>query len=220
MWNRSVSPKTKPGKLEVEVAHPKKSILQRFSDYVPILISVLALAATIVAQWQMIHHNRLSVRPHMSFLMEDNFAAPNVGLFIENDGLGPARIERLSVYFDGHPVSPRDMDSIYTKTRLIFKETSPQWYTSEYTFNVKSGERVGVFFSTPSNIKNVAAFQKLIDERIFVIGEACSLYDECDYFCLRVSNEECLEEEKRIGLPAAATPHKGIRVSNSDRRLR
>ncbi len=186
------------GRLEVVVIQPKKTLLERISSPVPIIISLLALATAIVAQWQTIRHNKLSVRPRVSVLMEDNFKAANVGLFIENDGLGPARIERLNVYFDGRAVEPRDMDSIYDKTRMIFKGTSPQWYTSEYTFHVKNGERLGIFFSAPANIKNVSSFQKLIDERIFVIGEACSLYDECHHFCTTFSDDECLEQEKRI----------------------
>jgi hypothetical protein len=202
-WNCRVHSQPKRARLEVEI-YPRKSTLERISSYVPIAISIIALATAIHAQWQAMNHNKLSVRPHVGFLVEDNFEASGVGLFVENNGLGPARIERLTVYLDGHLVGVRDLDSIHAKNRIIFRNTSPQWYTSEYAFNLKSGERLGVFFSPPSNIKNVSAFQELVDKRIFVIGEACSLYDECNYFCSRGSNDECLLEERKYGTPPSS----------------
>lgn len=195
---RTVTLQTKHGKVQVALTFPRKTWLQRISDAVPLVISLLALATAVVAQWQTIRHNKLSVRPHLAFLVEDNFAAANVGLFIENDGLGPGRIERLSVYFDGQLVEPLQMDSIYGKTRAIFRERSPQWYTADYLFQVKSGERMGVFFSAPANVKNLGAFEKLIEERIFVIGKACSLYEECQYFCSVGPDERCLQQEQKI----------------------
>ena len=188
----------KDGPIKVVVTFPRKSFLQKISSTTPIIISVLALLTAIAAQWQTIRHDRLSVKPHLAFLLEDNFQAPNVGLFIENDGLGPARIERFAIYFDGRAVNPTQMDSIYEHTQAIFKSRSPQWYTSEYVFHMKSGERMGVLFSPPANIKDLAAFHKLIEDRIFVIGQACSLYDECEYFCSVGSDEECIDRERRV----------------------
>jgi hypothetical protein len=198
IWIRNVRAGADISVLKVEVISAKRSFREKISQQVPILISLLALATAIAAQWQTIHHSKLSVRPQVSFLVEDNFGSQNVGLFIENNGLGPGRIERLSVYFDGKPVGAREMDAIYAKTRTLYRRTSPQWYGSEYAFHMKSGERMGVFFSPPSNIKSASIFLKLIEDRIFVIGEVCSLYDECHHFCTTVGNEKCLMEESRI----------------------
>lgn len=60
------------------------------------IIALLALFATIYQSHLSRKHNRLSVRPHLAVHSEENDNLFTITL--RNDGLGPARIDALSIY--------------------------------------------------------------------------------------------------------------------------
>lgn len=63
----------------------------------------IALSALGVAIWQgylMRKHNRLSLRPHLTFKQMLSEANPQFSLELQNNGLGPAIIKRFQVLLD------------------------------------------------------------------------------------------------------------------------
>ena len=60
--------------------------MEQSETWVPIFIAACALVVSIWAMWTQRKHNRLSVVPHIDVGLSENH------LFIENNGLGPARI--------------------------------------------------------------------------------------------------------------------------------
>lgn len=66
--------------------------------------AAIALTALAVAIWQgilMRRHNRLSLRPHLTFRQMMSEANPQFSLELLNNGLGPAIIRRFQVLIDG-----------------------------------------------------------------------------------------------------------------------
>lgn len=75
------------------------------SEFIIALASItIALSALAVAIWQghlMRKHNRLSLRPHLTFKQTMSEANPQFSLELLNNGLGPAIIKRFQVLIDG-----------------------------------------------------------------------------------------------------------------------
>jgi len=67
---------------------------------------IIALVALFVAVWQgylMRKHNRLSLRPHLTFLHKLSDQDPRFFLEIQNNGVGPAEIRQFRVFLDSKP---------------------------------------------------------------------------------------------------------------------
>lgn len=64
---------------------------------------LIALAALFVAVWQGYlsrQHNRLSLRPHLTFLHKLSDDNPRFFLELQNNGVGPAEIKDFRIYLD------------------------------------------------------------------------------------------------------------------------
>ena len=75
------------------------------SEFIIALASIaIALSALAVAIWQgilMRRHNRLSLRPHLTFRQMMSEANPQFSLELLNNGIGPAIIKDFQVLLDG-----------------------------------------------------------------------------------------------------------------------
>ena len=75
-------------------------------DPVPIVAALIAFFALGVALWEGIanrNHNKLSVRPHLTFFQSMAGTDGLVGLRLRNHGLGPAIISHMTISIDGGP---------------------------------------------------------------------------------------------------------------------
>lgn len=73
-------------------------------DHVPIVAALIAFFALGVALWEGIanrNHNRLSVRPHLTFFQSLVGTDGLVGLRLRNHGFGPAIISHMTISIDG-----------------------------------------------------------------------------------------------------------------------
>jgi len=67
----------------------------------PIIISIIAIG---ISSWTLIvirKHNILSVRPYLTLKESYSRSDSYYGLGVSNDGLGPARIQKMSILVDG-----------------------------------------------------------------------------------------------------------------------
>jgi hypothetical protein len=75
-------------------------------NFIAICAGVVALCALGVSLWQgwtMRQHNKLSVKPFLSFRISVSKSKDEMGVRIYNSGLGPAIIKQLIVYVDKKP---------------------------------------------------------------------------------------------------------------------
>ena len=74
-------------------------------DYVAITSAVIAVCALGTSLWNAIairRHQKLSVRPHLTFSRYIQPGSPQVRISLKNNGLGTAIIESINVYLDGN----------------------------------------------------------------------------------------------------------------------
>ncbi len=63
-------------------------------------IALLAMGATFWQAWLARRHNRLSVRPHLDYVL-DQYPDKPVTLIVVNNGLGPAIVRQMSIAMQG-----------------------------------------------------------------------------------------------------------------------
>jgi hypothetical protein len=182
--------------IRIEVVTPAKPLYEKITQHVPLFISILALALSIWSAVESRKHSRLSVRPEVSFFRDFKPTSKEVGLYIDNTGLGPAIIRDTRVYFDGKRIL--NLDDIGRATPSYYTASGPAWNFSQFAFTIKSGQRYEFLFHTSRKLRSIDDFKKLIYTRLFVIGTACSFYEECGPFCSTVDDDQCEAEERKI----------------------
>lgn len=186
-----------PAPTGVVLGGPRRSRVKTIAQYVPIFISVLALASSIFSAYETRRHNRLSAMPFVQFYRAGDALGNEVGLYIDNTGLGPAVIKDMRMYLDGTRI--KTYDDISSATLDLFKATSPSWeHDGLFDFVIPPTNRAKLYFTTPSNVVDMTAFRDLLRRRIFVIVRACSIYSDCTFVCSTVDDPYCAAEEHRL----------------------
>lgn len=96
------------------------------SNITSIIGVVVAALAMFIATWNAYiqrKHARLSVTPHIDLTYGETTKDP-LGLFMVNNGLGPARIKEFSVLVGGESVKPNYL-GIWSAVFHKFNQTSP-----------------------------------------------------------------------------------------------
>jgi|ERR1051326_7976375 hypothetical protein len=181
--------------LKVELLNKPKPFLERISSYVPIFISVLALAVAINGAIEARKHNKLSVRPYVRFNHIGAANAPKVGLNVENNGLGPAVISKFSIFLNKERMEKYgfpDWEGVSDKLSDILDSNSTEWFWSSDGYVVKAGQSLTLYMIPPEKVRDLRVFRKLISEKLIVRLHVCSLYGECDDVCSGdISWDEC-----------------------------
>ena len=76
---------------------------------------IIALSALLLASyqgWAVRRHQRLAVRPHLAFNELYQREPPQLLITLKNEGLGPAIVEKYSVFFDGEEIDTADKNCI------------------------------------------------------------------------------------------------------------
>ena len=68
-----------------------------------IIISLAAITLTIVTLFQTRRHNKLSVTPHLNTFLDQNTPKECLSLYLMNNGIGPAKINNITVVINGKP---------------------------------------------------------------------------------------------------------------------
>jgi len=124
------------------------------SLYVPILIAVCAVGLTLWQGYQTRIHNRLSVRPDLVQLRSVRPYQEGIGIYIENNGLGPGTIVKLTLYFDDTPtpINHRDdMHKFSVSSGLI--KFKPNLGFPQSGYSVRSAENFKLIEIDPDTIR-------------------------------------------------------------------
>src|SRR5215472_4542115 len=104
----------------------RRRTLERVSQYAALLISVIALAVAIWSLREAQIHDELSPQPGVSYLWHTSRADAGVGLFLENTGSGPARIEETRIYLDSKRV--KEWRQLADMTANLYAKDKLTWY--------------------------------------------------------------------------------------------
>jgi hypothetical protein len=184
----------------VELVPPPKDIVKEASGYVPIFISVLALAAAIYSAYTTRKHDRLSVKPSMYYFRELSPTEPRIGLSMVNNGLGPAIIEYTRFYVDGKLMNDWNEISAQMYKDGILRGGNIKWnimYGKDNNW-LKAGDTYWHFYADPSSV-DVPRFATFFRSKLFAITKFCSVYGDCQYSCSAAPPDgNCLKHEDEL----------------------
>ncbi len=180
----------------VELAPSAKTRFEKISSYSAFVISVAAIVISVRSAIETRHHNKLSVKPNVIFLIQGSSADPEVGIFVDNGGLGPAQIMETRIYLDGEQI--HHWQDITKRMSDYWTAGTPTWFYSDRPYTLRTGQNRGLYYVAPKHVANWEGFNKLIWNRIFVISKVCSMYDECEYVCSFLENSKCKTHEDQL----------------------
>jgi len=105
--------------------------------------------------------NRISVRPDLISTKRFSTFEGEMGLFIENNGLGPGIIDELTLYLNDQPTlikSPKDIFTFFQP--FGFEKFSPKIECPQPGYALPAKERIGIFVIDPNVLH-----KKNVDER-------------------------------------------------------
>jgi len=149
-------------------------------SWIALGISSLALCISAFQAWQTRRHDRLSVRPLIDFTYEVDGRERNVGLAMENVGLGPAVIRSITIYVDRKAVKDWYEAADYGN----FKEHDLlKTFELDKDSVLKIGETMLLFGRDTRNKMDLDRFIDFVDQRLAVSITFCSIDDECQTRC-------------------------------------
>ena len=192
------------GAVRVEVLSKQQPLAKRIGAYVPIFISVLALVTSVWSAYATRTHNRLSVRPAVGFEREmAGTKSGRAGFSLRNDGFGPARVSKLHLYLDGKPLSHWREIAPALKVALSDLNASGadvEWYEFEGSATLRAGELRPLYIIKITPERSTPLLDELLEKRLFMSVEYCSIYDECNYACVHFDDDACEAELLRLGV--------------------
>jgi hypothetical protein len=123
-----------------------------------------------------------------------------LGVFIENDGLGPAVIRSLHLYVDGHPLARVGDLTQATRDLTIAVPNGPGSEYNEFPegYGLKEGAQREIFASGRGDVKDPIKFTHFLRHRLFLIADVCSVKCDCRKICSpSIPTEKCDNVESR-----------------------
>lgn len=179
------------------------------SDLLPwlaFLISIVALAFSIYQASVSRKHDRLSVTPHL-LLSQFGGAEPpfGVGVYVENEGVGPAIIRAIEMSYNGKSLSSMKMlrDAIIDEEKraagkLFYTDINPGYYyrvgQRENLIRGPPSQPNGDKSGQPANELNQDTRKAVLDvitRSAEIKIEYCSVYNECYSVCLIGGDDMC-----------------------------
>ena len=168
------------------------------SDVLPWLaltVSVVSIVFTAFQASETRDNNRIAVMPRL-LVSRFGIARDSIGVFIENDGTGPAVIKAVDLYFrDQKQRSIGDLRGSIT-TALKMRTAQLPYVEVENEYFYRAGQRVdvlseGVNKNTLTDEQRSSVWRTL-DDDVNIAVEYCSVYDECRHACLHQNDPRCL----------------------------
>jgi len=179
--------------LLVELVQKK---FEKLSQYAALLTSVIALAVAIWSLREAQIHDELSLQPGVSYVWHTSRADVSVGLFLENTGSGPARIEETRIYLDSRRV--KEWRQLADMTANLYAKDKLTWHRYKQGYVLGQGKTIPFYYSKPEDVTDWVSFVDLIQRRVFVISTICTMYDKCHDVCSTADDKDCANIEKEI----------------------
>jgi len=137
-----------------------------WSKALPIIISCFSLVVSVVAVIVSYNSSQNAVRPLLYVGVGDSQSPiPCFGLFIRNNGMGPARVKTVDMRFDGKSIqNPRDVQKVISQAgfpgRPIDFEILAVPIENEMV--IGAGQETLIYAGRKSQISNLAALDSLL----------------------------------------------------------
>jgi hypothetical protein len=182
----------------------------RWADLLPwsaFLISMTSLGFTIYQGWLSRQHDRMSVRP---FLHLQRFggksALSTFGISVENNGVGPAVIDRLDIVYNNHAMESIEQlrdDLLKSVANLSKGKLTYTTISSGEYFRTGGAER-HLIEGVDIDVQAREALWDQLTTKVEMKLYYCSIYEDCFAVCLNTPIAAC---QKLHLLPQAADLH-------------
>lgn len=134
---------------EVKIFLKNKFKFLKDSGNIPLFITTLALFVTIWNASESREHNRLSVRPNLLFTVEYSATKEENGIYLTNQGMGPALIQEFRIYIDEAEINTSNLPQMSKEIqkKLNLKNILTIFGYYEAGDVMKAGDRVCLFGS-------------------------------------------------------------------------
>ncbi len=172
---------------------------------ITVIISISGLLLAGTQAYQTWKSNKLSVLPKLNFHHQKSTSIPGemIGLFLENAGVGPARIKRFQIKDNESLVSDWD-GVIRPREGRVFVQRKP-YHNIFFDGDMIRAEKSVTLLSTLPEYANEGLLNKLIDRELDVEIIYCSIYDECYFTCW--ADEACKNKAILVDPPASQESH-------------
>ncbi len=123
----------------------KNSISHRITAISTIFIACVAVGISIWQGYETRRHNRLSAKPFLGIRFSISEKKPLMGVWIENNGFGPAIIKEFIVYLDGQPTKVNSYEAakkVYQAAKIYDKSKS--FWSPMKSAVLKLGGRINI----------------------------------------------------------------------------
>jgi len=183
--------------IRVQIVRDEESLFRKISAQVPLVTSLFAIGLSIFSVHESIKHDSLNFAPLVTYhLSSARYGSGIPGIFLTNNGLGPVIVKDFRVYFDGAqlPVgsAPQFRDQVLKRAPGIFHDidqTTWTYFSSDVALGVN--KETYILQADPNSIDR-PGFNKLIQHRLTVAFEACSVFDDtCRRICTNGRSDYC-----------------------------
>lgn len=149
--------------------------------YASITISMLTAITLIWTGWETRNHYRLIVAPLVVAEFNASPLENEWGLYLKNEGVGPAVINPKGVFVDGKRSSTKEALQQMIKDKILKQGGNYAYAPLENGSYLSEGGRKPLITFHPESVqKNTGGkFEQFIDCRIDIHYEWCSIYGEC-----------------------------------------
>ena len=156
--------------------------------YTGLIVSVITAVALIYNSWETREHNRRIVTPMVLANISSSSLNEELGIYLKNEGIGPAQINYKEVLLDGRSSSLPEVISQMTKEGLFMPDSEGSYMNLGHASYLGQGSKIGILVFAPKSVQKSAfqEFDRFIHRRINIRYEWCSVYDECRDECTAI----------------------------------
>jgi hypothetical protein len=151
-------------------------------------------------------HDRMMALEAAAFLMEVN-DDKEVGIYIENNGPGPAYLRELKIYVNGKRLKgTSEIWKAWSGSEKLLLNP-PSYHEFNVGRLIRAGEKWSLLYVDRKNVRDMLAFKTSLHDDIFMVGETCDLYWKCKMLCTKGEPDKCKVLEAQIEASASGSAH-------------
>jgi len=179
------------------------------SEAVVSFFVISTAVAALYLSWSQVQvsreHNRLSTQPLLNVYpttdeSDDEAGEDELGVYVENKGLGPALVKSVVYFLDKKQYVPRGQAAALEEIGDLAKSSGIVKYrkTEEIAPGnyIKEGNTIDLLTAETKNVLKRDQWAAFLENRFGVAIRYCSIYDICKTHCYNAS-KEYLDKECR-----------------------
>lgn len=166
----------------VEVREPRH---RKIIPYAALVVSIVTAAILVWHGLETRNHYRQVVAPQVIAYTTNAAQDEHWGIFLQNEGVGPAIVKLHRMTIDGVEKDPVEILNQFAAEDIIGNDHPAVRRLMGERLVLKEGSKspILVFIAPLVNPNKISEFERMINERVDLRYTWCSVYDECTEAC-------------------------------------